>query len=253
VKSVCLAITMLSLAVSMPGRAAETNGCADGIFVIGSLHALHAKSSAFGYARLRQLLDDIAPGVMLVEVTPEELKTRGGTKGRPEHPEVVWPFLRAHRSKAEALEPASQQYKRLLDASSDILADVKREQPDQATYWASYQKSLEAALLAYWTTPARTQDRVTSDLARSWYATQEAALGPAYASIQTQWNGGMAGRVKLAVKRFPSSRIVVLASYHNRHLIEEAARGAAPRRVQDVSRWLGPEAPVCKTINPPQE
>jgi hypothetical protein len=56
----------------------------------------------------------------------------------------------------------------------------------------------------------------------------------------------MAKRVKSVIKRFTSSRILVLVNHRNRHLIEEAARNADPRRVRDISRWLGLEAPVCR-------
>jgi hypothetical protein len=184
---------------------------------------------------------------LLVEVTPEELKSRGETKGRPEYPEVVWPYLQEHSSHVEALEPAEDEYKRLVNASSNLLTELKSERPRHAAYWSSYQKSLEAALLAYWTVPERTQDAVTADLARSWYATQQVTLGPAYARIQDEWDGGMADRVRSAIKQFSSRRIVVLVSYRNRYLIEEAARKTDSRRVQDVSRWLGPEASVCRS------
>jgi hypothetical protein len=252
VKTAVLA-ALLSLTVSGPGHAEEVKACTNGIFVVGALHGLHAKSNAFGYTRLRQLLDDLAPEVLLAEVTPEELQSIGETKGRPEYPEVIWPYLREHRSDAVALEPAGKQYKRLVDASSSILTEVKREHPAQAGYWASYQKSMEMALLAYWTTPARTQDVVTSDLARSWYAMQQATLGPAYARVQSEWDRGMVGRMKSAIKQFPSSRIVVLVSHRNRHLFEEAIRNTAPVRAQDVSRWLASEAPICRPSAPQEE
>jgi hypothetical protein len=136
----------LSSSTVVPGSL-ETGPCrasagADGIFVVGALHGLHTRNNAFGYSRLRELLDDLAPEVMLVETTPEELQSRGETRGRPEYPEVVWPYLREHRIDVEALESDGQEYKRLVDASSSTLIKIKRESPAQAAYWVSYQKSV---------------------------------------------------------------------------------------------------------------
>jgi len=211
----------------------------DAVFVLGALHALHEKEADFGYDRLKHLILAADPDVILLEVTPEELEGKLETKGRPEYPRAVWPLLaQSPEIKALAMEPAGDQYKQMVGAASAEMAAIKSRDPAAAAAWSRFNASLGTALQAHWITPDTTHDTVTDDLARAWYAVARESLGPRMAAGQVEWDGFMIDHAREAIAAHPGKRVLVLGSYRNRHLFEEALRKQAPERVVDMEEWL---------------
>lgn len=211
----------------------------DAVFVLGALHALHDKEAGFGYDRLRHLILAADPDVILLEVTPEELEGRLETKGRPEYPRAIWPLLaQSPAIQALAMEPAGTQYQQMVGAASAEMAAIKARDPAIATAWSRFNASLSTALQAHWTTPDTTHDAVTDDLARAWYAVARESLGPRRAKGQMEWDGFMIDRAREAVAAHPGKRVLVLGSYRNRHLFQEALSKQAPERMVDMEEWL---------------
>ena len=231
-----VAVALATMTFQAPVRAAER--APDGIYVIGALHALHEKERSFGYDALRESLERIDPDLLVIEVTDDELQSRGETKGRPEYPAVVWPFLQSRDVDAAALEPSGVEYQRLIGQASTHMKALRERAPAQASWWTDYQKALETVLLAHWDSPSATHDDVTGDLARAWYVVQSATLGPDYVPIQAAWDARMAQRAVSAIRQSRAGRIVVLGSYRNRHVLEDALRKAFPERVVDVRPFL---------------
>lgn len=226
-------------AVAVLGLTAASPPKKDAVFVFGALHTLHEKEAAFGYDRLKQLILAADPDVILLEVTPEELAGRLETKGRPEYPRAVWPLLgEAPAIKALAMEPAGEQYQQMVGAASAEMAAIKARDPAAAASWSRFNTSLATALQAHWTTPDTTHDAVTDDLARAWYAVARESLGPRMAAGQVEWDGFMIDRAREAIAAHPGKRVLVLGSYRNRHLFEEALRKEAPERMVEMEAWL---------------
>jgi hypothetical protein len=211
----------------------------DAVFVLGALHALHEKEADFGYNRLKHLILAADPDVILLEVTPEELASRLDTKGRPEYPRAVWPMLaQSPAIKAVAMEPAGAQYQQMVGAASAEMAAIKSRDPATAAAWSRFNASLGTALQAHWTSPATTHDAVTDGLARAWYAVARESLGPRMAAGQVEWDGFMIDRARESIAAHPGKRVLILSSYRNRHLFEDALRRQAPERVVDMEEWL---------------
>jgi len=210
-----------------------------GIYVIGSLHELHATTPGFDYADLKRVIEATAPQVAVLETRPDELSGRTDTPGRPEYPRIMWPYLAANPSiKVTPIEPGGALFEAWVAQAS---ADAKRFEEQNSTsnaYWNSYQQSLKSVLQLHWRAPADAHDQVTADLARSWYLIHYSLAGEAARKGQERWDAYMLERAVRAARAHPKERLLVLVSYRNRHRFEEALRAAQPARIVNIKDWL---------------
>lgn len=208
------------------------------VYIVGALHGLHEREDSFDYAALSRVIDGIDPEVLVLEVRPDELTERKDTPGRPEYPKTVWPWLRGKTVAAIALELGNPEFTRRVTLVGERFAAFKQGEPRKSAWWSSYQTSLEQALLAHWRRASQTHDRVTEDLARSYYLTQYAVLSSELQQLQEQWDEEMVALARAAVRDNPDKKVLILVSYRNRHRFVDAIRLLAPERLVDMERWL---------------
>jgi hypothetical protein len=235
-----IATPLLLMTSGAYGLATETHQAQqpDGIYIVGALHRLHATEPDFDFAALRRVIETINPDVMVLEVRPDELDERKDTPGRPEYPQVVWPLLRQRTVQTVAMEPGGALFTEMVNAASAAMNAFRQRDSASAAFWSSYQSSFTTALQAHWRGPADAHDKVTADLSRSFELTQSTLAGSGYDRIQERWSGYMVERAVEAVRAHPRARILVLASYRNRHHFDAALRAAAPSRVVAMDEWL---------------
>lgn len=209
---------------------------ADGVYVVAAIQRLHATDPDFGYPQLRRILDAARPDVLVLEVRPDEAAERKDTPGRPEYPNVVWPWLADHPLPVISMEPGGQDFARMTGAAGAMHEAFGREKPVEAAYMASLRKSLSAALQTHWRHPADAHDQVTADLIRAEALAQAKLGGEAFAVGQAAWDGYMVARTKEAIGAHPGKRILVLASYRNLAAFREGLKGEA--RLVDMEPWL---------------
>lgn len=209
---------------------------ADGVFVVAAIQRLHATEPHYGYPHLRRILDAVKPDVVVLEVRPDEAEARQDTPGRPEYPNVVWPWLADHPLPVISMEPGGRAFAQMAGAASERFERFAREKPADSAYMTSLSRSVSAALQAHWKHPADAHDRVTADLVRAEALAQAQLGGPAFETGQAEWDGYMVARTREAIAAHPGKRILVLASYRNLDAIREGLKGE-PRLV-DMEPWL---------------
>ncbi len=222
------------LALSL-GLAAQAD---DKIFILGALHGLHEKEESFSYTDLKAIIDRLAPDVMVLEVRPDELMERKDTPGRPEYPAVIWPMLDGTPVAMVAMEPGGEDFKRMTGKAGAAFETLGKENPAGAAFLKNYRSAFETALVAYWQSPAMSQDTVTADLAAGYGHVHLSLLEQGYETIQTEWDGYMANVALETAKANPGKRILVLGSYRNRQVLTDAISAALPGRVADMAAWL---------------
>lgn len=239
-KSICsIAGMVAAMAIAAsPVRANGPVGEGDAIFVVGAIHGLHEAEESFGYRELQELIEAIAPDVMLLEVRPDELAERKVTPGRPEYPAVIWPMLEEADVTAVAMEPGGSLFTEMVTMAGHLVAAFEQLRPDEHAFWTSYEDSLDIALEHHWRAPADTHDRVTADLMRSRYVVLATLAGATRAAGQRRWDAHMVDQARQAIDANPGKKILVLGSYRNRHVfIDELQDDYGPRLV-DMERWL---------------
>lgn len=239
VRGCAIAVFLLMAATS--ARAEARDG--DGIYVVGALHALHEKEESFDYAVLADVIARIDPGVMLLEVRPDELAERKETPGRPEYPAVIWPMLEEADRVAIAMEPGDPLFTEMVTRAGDVMTAFERDRPADHAFLSSYNEALDTTLMAHWSDLSRTHDDVTANLTRARYVVRFAVVGDAVEESQTRWDAHMIEQARRAIDAHPGKRVLVLGSYRNRHAFVEALRADYPGRVVDMEQWLGRIAP----------
>lgn len=226
-------LLLLAAPISSAGAAAD-----DTVMVLGALHGLHEREPAFPYDRLRAAIVAFAPDVLILEVRPDELAERKQTPGRPEYPAVIWPLLATLKADVVAMEPGGAAFSEISGQAGAAFDDLRRRDPAATAALQRLDEAAEAALLSYWTRPAQVQDDTTASLAAGLQAAQFALVGPAFAAAQARWDGHMAAQILRAVRANPGKRVMVIASYKNRAVLDRAVRGAEPRRTIGAARWF---------------
>lgn len=238
-----IALLCLSVLAALPAAADTPAAERNGIFIVGALHRLHEQVPGFDYAALAKVIEAIDPQVMLTETRPDELSGRTETPGRPEYPRVVWPLLAARADiVALPMEPGRELFDVWVAEASAAFAALEKDDPAASRYWGSYQRSLAALLKAHWRTPAQAHDAVTADMARSRYLVQYGVAGKRNEAGQERWDAFMLERAREAAGAHPDKRILVLASYRNRHRFDTALRQGHAARIVDMEQWLSGKA-----------
>lgn len=233
---------LLPLIIAAPAWAGP-KPAADSVLVIGALHELHASEPAFGYDRLRAAIIAYAPDVLVLEVRPDELAERKVTPGRPEYPSVIWPLLTEMQIETAAMEPGGTTFEEIAGQAGAAFDALTKANPDGAAALTRFEILGEEILLNYWSTAAQVQDATTASLAAGVETAQFAVAGPDFANAQKRWDAFMADQVLQSLRANPTKRIMVIGSYKNRALLEQAVREAAPQRIIVASEWFEPMEP----------
>jgi hypothetical protein len=217
---------------------ASADSANDRVMVLGALHTLHEREPAFDYGALGKAIMAFAPDILVLEVRPDELEERKPTPGRPEYPAVVWPLLDQLAARTVAMEPGGDLFTDITGAAGAAFEALRQRDPAGAAALSRLDKAIDEALLAYWQAPRQVQDEQTTAMANGLQAAQFALAGPPFAAAQARWDGHMASEAVRVVLANPGKRVMVLASYRNRAMLENAVRSAAPQRVIPAATWL---------------
>jgi hypothetical protein len=233
-RSLLLALPVL-MALPAIADTAPPNGP---VLIVGALHHLHEREPAFDYDRLRLSILAFKPDVLVLEVRPDELAERKATPGRPEYPAVVWPLLTEMSVEAVAMEPGGEMFKEIAGAAGEAFEALKKRDPEGAAALSRMEKATDDVLLAYWQAPGQVQEEQTAAIAAGVQAAQFALAGPSFAAAQARWDSHMAGQVVRTIRSHPAKRVMVIASYKNRALLERMVRQSVADRVVDAAPWV---------------
>lgn len=234
-------LVALPVLLALPAIA-DTAPPAGPVLIVGALHHLHEREPAFDYNRLRASILAFKPDVLVLEVRPDELAERKVTPGRPEYPAVIWPLLTEMSVEAVAMEPGGEMFKEIAGAAGEAFEALKKRDPEGAAALSRLEKATDDVLLAYWQAPAQVQDEQTSAIAAGVQAAQFALAGPSFVAAQARWDSYMAGQVVRTVRSHPAKRVMVIASYKNRTLLERTVRQSVKDRVVDAAPWFAKTA-----------
>lgn len=209
--------------------------------MVGALGELHEREEGFGFDVLDRVVREIAPDVVILEVTPDELADRAHTRGRPEYPRVMWPLLEEPDSPtAYAMEAGQPLYDELVAEGTAALRDFAERSPGESAALRSWTDATVEALLAHWRSPSDTQDSTTDHVARARAALRGALIPPGL-RVQERWDSAMVAVVRQAVLDNPGSRALVVGTFRNRFMLEGAARAMPEVTVVDMAAWLEAE------------
>jgi len=228
----------LTAAVWLAATALAVAGQETEVFVLGALGALHDREESFGFATLERVIRTIDPEVLLLEVTPGELRDRLDTRGRPEYPNVIWPMLReGGAARSYAMEAGEPLYGELTSEATELWTAFQNERPTESAAFEAHAEATTEVLLMRWKSPADTQDEATDALARSQHRLRTSFV-PAIGWIQMRWDRVMVDVATQAIAENAGKRLLVLGSHRNRFMFIEALRELPGVRLVDMRSWL---------------
>ena len=219
-----LFVTMMMLAFApQPTMAKEINE----VFVIGTLYKRHEQVPAFSVEVLKRLIADIKPSVLVLDVTPTELKEK-----------TVFPLLAQQAYIVYAAEPAEPLFSEIVQAVAQAHQQFPKDKPTEAAALKQFEEATYTLLKQHWTSVANVQDEITDAAMRATIELSGAMLGPDVRNNGSRWDRHTADVVLKAVAEHPGKRILVLTGIRNRPHVTENLRAAPAVTLIDMPSWL---------------
>src|SRR5687768_16873340 len=91
----------------VPATAVSGQGAVDvaEVYVVATLYQRHASTPAYAYDTLRAVIARLRPDVVVLDVSPRELRQQSVHPSKAEYPSVIFPFVRERGLRAYAAEP----------------------------------------------------------------------------------------------------------------------------------------------------
>ncbi|MGH7584977.1 MAG: hypothetical protein ACREMH_01910 [Gemmatimonadales bacterium] len=226
---------LAALVLPLQARAAQPPA---EVFVLATLYGRHATTPAYDHATLRRLITSVAPKVVVLDVSPRELRDQRVHPSKAEYPEVVFPLVREHGWKAYPGEPDEPAFGEIVGRLGGALKAFREGRPDAARADKGYEEATWAALAAAWHTPADVNGALTDQLIAARRAYQDRTAGPEVAEAWRLWNEHAAAMVGQAAMENPGARILVLIGVENCGPLRRTLAGRPGIRLVDMESFL---------------
>lgn len=204
------------------------------VHVVATLYQRHAHVPAYDHDTLRAIIERVAPDVVVLDVSPGELRRQSVHASKAEYPSVIFPLVRAHGYRAYAGEPDEPLFSEIVSRLSGSLAAFRTRRPSRATADQAYADATFEALKQLWQSPAAVNGPVTDQILAARRALQDALAGPEVAAAWSRWNSHLVEVVRRAARENPGRRILVLVGVENAALLRPALRALPEVRLMDT-------------------
>lgn len=230
---------LLTLAMTSADTYANTHAAdRTQLFIVGTLYKRHERVAAYDLAALRRTIQAIKPDVLVLDITPDELRTRSVHASKIEYPGVIFPLLDERRCVAFAAEPSEPMFSEIVQATIAAGREFEQQQPAEAAAMKQFTESLYAGLAAFWKSPADVNSAATDRLFAGKRALQARLMGAVDTNGWNRWNQHTADVAMLAARRHRGQRVLVLVGIENRYWLNERLRGESGVDLVDVEAWL---------------
>jgi len=131
------------------------------VVVLCALHQLHEQAHFYTYADLSAAIERLHPDVLVVELTPADLKDKVEQKNKREYQNSVYPLLRQHNWATVALEPEGRRRTELIGWLRGAEQELQKTSPQKDEAFDTYNDTLQVSTLpmAKWRGRKRFLDR----------------------------------------------------------------------------------------------
>lgn len=208
------------------------------VFVLATLYHRHAATPAYSHDSLRQIVRRIDPQVLVLDVSPEELRSETVAPSKAEYPEVIFPWLRANPLPVYPGEPDEPAFTQIVSQLGADLQRFRAEDPERAQVDKAFNDAAYAALAQLWTSPAAVNSAVTDQVLHARRVYQDQVTGAGVANAWRRWNAHALQVVHRALAEHPGKRLLVLLGVENCGPLRNALRADPRVRLVDMEEWL---------------
>lgn len=232
-----LVLGSLAAACAVPGRLLASDGKRE-VFVVSTLYARHKQVPAYGLPVLRRVLGAVRPDVLVLDVTPTELRTRKVWPGKVEYTELIFPYLDASGLVAYGSEPDEALFKQLTGSAGQSYKVFNEGNPEGAKALEALKAATYQALASTWASAADVNSDKTDRLVAALREIEEGLVGENVARVQAAWDQHHADRVLDAVRAHPGKRVLMLVGIESRHRVVQALQSADGIELVRMEPWL---------------
>jgi hypothetical protein len=232
-----LVLGSLAAACAAPARLLAMEGRSE-VFVVSTLYARHKQAPIYGLPVLRRVLDAVRPDVLVLDVTPTELRTRKVWPGKVEYSELIFPHLDATGVVAYGSEPDEALFKQLTGSAGQSYKAFNEGNPQGAKALEALKGATYQALASTWASAADVNSDRTDRLVAALREIEEGLVGENAARVQAAWDRHHADRVLDAVRAHPAKRVLMLVGIESRYRVVRALQSADGIVLVRMEQWL---------------
>ena len=202
------------------------------IHVVPTLHQYHAAAPGYGFDALTRVLDDLAPDVLVLELTERALRERRPQVVKQEYQHSVFPYLARRGIPAVAMEPDEALWEDFVTHGLEAEQRFRQAWPERHAAHERAVRDMFDELLRSWDSPAAVNSARSDRLVEEKHARENDMFGAAYGASWDRWNECFAQAIARAAQANPGQRVVALAGFEHgywlrRRLHELEAAGVA--------------------------
>jgi hypothetical protein len=236
----CLFISVAGVGAQEPITAASTE-----VVILSTLHQYHAEIPSYSFSVLSQVIEQLDPDVLAVELTEADLRSRRTQQIKQEYPRSVFPLLDREGYLTVALEPEEPTHSELVRRFRNASQSLRTTAPQKAEAFGTYVEALYTLLFERWVSVAAVNSTETDALLEAKHLFQRALFGPDEQQAWEGWNRHFLARILDAAQTNPAKRILVLVGVEHAYWLRAKLREEPSIRVLDPTVLLQGGAVCC--------
>ena len=216
------AAAVLTMAVSGGSpRSGQASDSSPEVVVLATLHKSHDRVDGYSFSDLSQLILDIAPDVIAVELTQKDIESLCAQPVKQEYERSVFPLLDDHSFRLIPLEPDEPEFSDLVAKSRHSIEVVSQSDAEKHEAFSDYVGDLYTLLFELWDSPLAVNSPYTDAVFRGKHAVQDNIYGTEQAEAWEGWNSHFASVILSMVRDGHSSRLLVLVGVEHAYWLRE--------------------------------
>lgn len=194
------------------------------ILILSVLHNLHEEHDYYSLEVLKKVVEQIAPDVICVELSPEGIKTDDLQKTASYKTEykVILPYAEAHGCELVALEPAQPLFSKLVDPYKQAQKHFEENEPKKDEALDQFIGILYENLFDYWDSVFTVNSAKTDFAFKIKHAFQSAIVGDGERDGWEAWNQHFLKQILAANQQHEGKLILVTVGAEHRYWLTDA-------------------------------
>jgi hypothetical protein len=234
------AVCALFIAMAGVVRAGGADSRPAEVVVLATLHQMHAQVPGYSFDRLREVLEQLHPDVLCLEVRADKLAAHAPESTKQEYPKVIYPLLARGHYAVVAMEPSEPEYSAILRPYVQANTSVQTAGAAAVAALGAYSDATYAALKTHWRDAAAVNDATTDDMLRAKHAFQQAAIGAGEREGWERWNRHFLAVITQVAAEHPGQRIVVTVGVEHGYWLRGHLAAVPGIRLLDTAALLSP-------------
>lgn len=229
-----LMYTLSALVLFIPVLAAKQKKSE--LYILATLYRRHENTAIYDTAKLKQIIESIKPDVLVVDVTPKELKEEKVHASKIEYTNVVFPLIKRGGYRVYPAEPDEPLFSEIVNDVIKSMNDFKAAQPSASAALKRIDDDTFEALKSYWKAPADVNSDFTDVVLHGRKNLQMRLNGIEVEN--KKWNRHTVEVTLKAIKENPGKRVLLLAGIDNCFEIRNMVRSNKEVNLVDMEKWL---------------